>query len=108
MTRVDDKHTLIGKDEEGWVVVVVGLEIAAHEHLGAATCEVVNLQGLDIAVYVDVSDIRGIDGARLIGVVGGARVGKPAPSALLGELVARVALLLGSDSLHGYSEQGNQ
>ena len=62
----------------------------------------------DGLMYVNVTDIRGIDSTRLIGVVRGARVGEPAPSALLGELKTRVALLLGSDTLHGYGNQGDQ
>lgn len=93
VARVDDEHTFVGQYEEGWIVVVIGLEVAAYEYVLLLSSEPVVLSGLDIAVHIDVTDVRHIDGTVLVLIVYGTRVGKPAPSPFAGYVIAAEAVL---------------
>ena len=88
VAAVDDHDALVGQDEEGGIVVVVGLEIAAHEHFLREACLPVNLAGLDVAVPVDIADEGDADGLVLALEMEGTGVGKPAPGAFVGKGMA--------------------
>ena len=106
VARVEDHHALVGQHDEGGVVVVVGLEIAADEHVGLAARRPVILRGLDIAVHVDVAQVGGIDGAGGVLVVHGTRVGKPAPCTLVADEVAAKGLCTRADGGRQREHQG--
>ena len=90
VARVEDHDAFVGQHQKRRVVVVVGLEVGTHQHVGLPAPEPVVLRGHDVAVYVDVADVRSInlhrgrrgDGGHRVVVVQGSRVGKPAPGTL--------------------------
>ena len=82
VARVEDHHTLVGQDDEGGVVVVVGLKTRAHENVCLALFQPVVLRRFDIAVHINISDVGHLDGAGSIFIVCGTRIGKPAPGPL--------------------------
>ena len=84
MAGVENHDTLVGQHDERGVVVVVGLEHRAYQHLRATVVAEIYLRSLHIAMNIDVTDVAGVDGATCVLVVDGARVGKPAPGALVG------------------------
>ena len=73
--------------------MVIGLEVAAYEYVLLLSGEPVVLSGLNIAVHIDVTDVRHIDGTVLVLIVCGTRVGKPAPSTFAGYVIATEAVL---------------
>ena len=68
--------------------MVVRLKIAAYEYVLFLAGKPVVLRGLDVAVHIDVTDVRHIDGAALVLIVCGTRVGKPSPSTFAGYAIA--------------------
>ena len=93
MAGVENHHTLIGQNDKGRVVVVVGLEVAADEHVGLAATHPVVLCGHDVAVDINIAQIGGIDCAGSVLVVQRPGVCEPAPCSLLGYDVAAELLL---------------
>ena len=83
---VEYHHPLIGQDEEGGVVVVIGLEATAHQHLLLPVADEIYLCRLHVAMDIDIADVTGVNGAGGILIVGGTGVCKPAPSPLVGNL----------------------
>ena len=79
---VEDHHTLVGQDDEGGVVVVVGLKTRAHKNVRLALLQPVVLRRFDIAVHIDVTDVGHLHGAGGVLVVRCTRIGKPTPGSL--------------------------
>ena len=92
VTRIENHHALIGKDDESGVVMVVGLEITADKHIGLGAGQPVELGGLHISMHVDIADVGGVDRAGSILIVGSTRVGKPAPCPFVAHLKAIISL----------------
>ena len=101
---VEDHHALVGQHHKCRVVVVIGLEVAAHKHIGLAMGDPVVLRSLDVAMDIDVSDISGVDGAAGIFVVKCTRVGEPAPGSFVGNNGAAVGVL-GTKIMDGSDRQ---
>ena len=110
MAGVEYHDTLVGQNHKGWVVVVVGLEIGADEHVGLPSCKPVVLCGLHIAVHINITDVGGVDGLAFVFVVEGAWVSKPAPCSLICHDVAFELLLRiqAADGAHSHGKKENK
>ena len=86
MAGVENHHTAVGQHQERGVIVVVGLEVGAHQHVGLPAQQPVVLRGLHVAMHVDVAYIGGIHRPlcpiRIL-IMQCPGVGKPAPGTLL-------------------------
>ena len=92
MAAVNDEHAFVGQYEERWVVVVVGLEITANQHVSLFVQQPVVLCRLDISMNIDVANPRHVNCAGLVLVMHRTWVGKPAPRSLFANDGAVIAV----------------
>ena len=90
---VENHHAFVGQHHKGRVVVVVGLEVAADEHVGLALGYPVVLRSLHVAVDINITEVGGVDVACLILIVQCARVSEPTPGSFFGDNSSAVTLL---------------